>query len=191
MKKVIFMLMLFVLSPVWATDYLIEDGDEFGVLSLRDYDTFLMTGGTGHDLGLGGWSTGTIDDTDPLNIGQGDGGIWDISVSAYSELTINGGEFYEIICDDYSTLNLHGGQIFGSLLVEHTTTWVNIYGYGFNNDPFPGSPLTGFWADDTAFSIDLVDDTISTYDQIVFHEIPEPTTMALLGLGICLIRKRS
>jgi hypothetical protein len=191
MRKLILILMLFVLSPVaWATDYLIEDGDDFGNLGLFDYDTFLMTGGMGHNLSLGGWSTGIIEDTDPL-IDQYTGGIWGINVSGNSELTINGGEINEIVCDDFSTLNLHGGQILGDLMVEHTTAWVHIYGYGFNNDPFWGSPLTGYWADDIAFSINLVDSTISTYNQIVFHEIPEPATMALLGLGICLIRKRS
>jgi len=190
MKRLIVLSVLLFSGSAFATDYLIEDGDHFGVLSLYDYDTFFMTGGTGHDLGLGGWSTGIIEDTDPLNIAQGDGGIWEMSVSGYSELTINGGEFYEIDCDDYSTLNLHGGQIFGSLMVEHTTTWVNIFGYGFNNDPFLGSPLTGFWADDTPFSINLVDSAISTYDQIIFHEIPEPATLLLFGLGGLALRKR-
>jgi len=189
MKRLIILSILFFAGSAFAIDHLIEDGDDFGVLSLHDYDTFLMTGGTGHDLGLGGWSTGIIEDTDPLNIAETEGGIWEIDVSGHSELTINGGEFYEIDCDDYSTLNLHGGQIFGSLMVEHTTTWVNIYGYGFNNDPFPGSPLTGFWADATPFSINLVDDTISTYDQLIFHEIPEPATLLLLGLGGLALRK--
>lgn len=177
-------------SNVFAAVYNIGPGDDFGGLVLRDYDTLLITGGTGSDIDFGGWSTGIIEDTDPINLGQGDGGIWEMTVSGHSELTINDGEFYEIVSDDFSTLNLHGGQIFGSLMVEHTTAWVHIYGHGFNNDPFGGSPLTGFWADDTPFSINLVDSTISTYDQIVFHDTPEPGTLALLGLGGILLRKR-
>ena len=190
MKRLIILSVLILTDSVFATVYNIGPGDDFGVLALRDYDTFLMTGGTGHDLGLGDWSTATIEDTDPLNIGQGDGGIWEIDVASYSELTINGGEFYEIVGGQYSTINLHGGDIFGSLMVNHTTAWVNIYGYGFNNDPFIGSPLTGFWADATPFSINLVDSAISTYDQIVFHEIPEPATLLLFGLGGLALRKR-
>ena len=194
MKRLILLTIsiLVLFSSASYADYLIlvEDGDDFGVLSLFDYDTLLMTGGTGHDLGLGGWSTGIIEDTDPLNIPETSGGIWEMTVSGHSELTINGGEFYEIVCDDYSTLNLHGGQIFGSLEIEHITTWVHIYGYDFNNDPFLGSPLTGYWADDTAFSINLVDDTISTYDQIIFHEIPEPVSILLFGLGAFVLRKK-
>ena len=74
-------------------------------------------------------------------------------------------------------------------MVEHTTTWVHIYGYDFNNDPYTGSPLTGFWAGGTPFSINLVDSTISTYDQIVFHA-PEPASMILFGLGGLFLRKR-
>jgi len=190
MKRLLILLVLFFAGSAFATDYLIEDGDNFWGLELRDYDTLLITGGTGHDLNIGGWSTGIIEDTDPLNIAQGNGGIWEIKTASYSELTINGGEFYEIVVGQESTLDLYGGQIFGTLMVDHTTAWVNIYGYDFNNDPFMGSPLTGFWADDTPFSINLVDDPISTYDQIIFHEIPEPATAALFGLGFLLLRKR-
>jgi len=189
MKKIILISALLVISQAaFATDYVFGPGDEFGVLTLTDHDTLFMTGG-GHDLNLSGWSTGIIHDTDTL-VGPYEGGIWEVTVSGHSELTINDGEFYEMVCDDYSTTNLHGGQIFGSLEVEHITTWVHIYGYGFNNDPFTGSPLTGFWADGTPFSINLIDDTIPTYDQIVFHIVPEPVSMLMLGLGGLLVRSR-
>ncbi len=190
MKRIISIFtVIIVSSSVFATDYFIGPGDEFGSLGLSNYDTFLMTGGEGHDLSLGGWSTGIIEDTDPL-IGPFDGGIWEVDTFAYSELTINGGEFYEIGVHNDSIINLHGGQIFGGLTAYNSAAWFHIFGYGFNNDPFGGSPLTGFWADDTAFSINLVDSTISTYDQIVFHIIPEPATLILLALGAITIRRR-
>ena len=134
-------------------------------------------------------STGTIENTTPLTVPL-ETGIWQLNTHSYSELTINGGEIQFLKADDYSTVNFHGGQILGNLIVEHTTSWVHVYGYGFNNDPFGGSPLTGFWADDTAFSINLVDDGISTYDQIVFHIVPEPATLCLFGLGGMLLRRR-
>ena len=45
MRKSILMLMLFVMSSVsYATEYLIEDGDNFYNLTLIDYDTFLRIG---------------------------------------------------------------------------------------------------------------------------------------------------
>lgn len=100
------------------------------------------------------------------------------------------GEFYEMGVHNDSIINLHGGQIFGSLTAYNSAAWVHIYGHGFNNDPFGGSPLTGFWMDDTPFSINLVDSTISTFDQIIFHETPEPGTLILLGLGAITLRRR-
>ncbi len=178
----LFAVLLCLLFPgfAFATDYVFGPGDEFGVLSLFDYDTFLMTGGGGHDLGLGGWSTGVIHDTDML-VGPYEGGIWELETYSYAELIVNGGEFYEVGAHGESLIHFHGGQIFGSLTVFNPTAWVHLYGYGFNNDPFLGSPLTGFWADDTPFSINLVDSSYSTFDQIVFHEVYE--TEPLTGKG--------
>ncbi len=191
MKKIIVILMLFVMATgAWAVDYEITWGDDSPGLDLRNYDTLLMTGGTTHDINMGGWSIGIIEDTDPIDIPETAGGVFEITTASYSELTINGGEFYELDLHGESIANLHGGQIFGGLTVSNSTAWVNIYGYAFNNDPFPGSPLTGYWASGTPFSINLVDSTITTYDQLIFHEIPEPASIILLGLGGLLLRKR-
>ena len=176
-------------GSAFAIDYEFTWGDEFGSLILVDYDTLLMTGGQGGNLSLGGWSTATIEDTNPI-IGEGDGGIWQLNTASYSELTINGGEINDLGGQHESLINLSGGQILGDLTVFNLTAWVHIYGYGFNNDPFSGSPLTGFWADATPFSINLVDSTISTYDQIIFHEIPEPVSILLFGLGGLMLRRK-
>jgi len=176
-------------SPLFAAIYNIGPGDNFGNLGIVDYDTLLMTGGEGHNLDLLDWSTGTIENTSPI-IGEGVGGIWEIETKSFSELTISGGEINDLFGYDYSEISLSGGQILGDLTVYAPTAWVHIFGYGFNNDPFPGSPLTGFWADDTPFSINLVDSSISTYDQIIFHEIPEPATLLLFALGGLALRKR-
>lgn len=193
MKKIIItMLGLLVVwaSVVQAAIYNIGPGDDFGNLGLVDYDEFYMTGGEGHNLDLLDWSTGTIENTSPI-ISEGVGGIWEIETKSFSEITISGGEINNLFGYDYSEITLSGGQILGDLTIYNPTSWVHIFGYGFNNDPFPGSPLTGYWADDTPFSINLVDSTISTYDQIVFHIIPEPASILLFGLGGLLLRRKN
>ena len=187
--NLIIMSVLIFSGSVFATVYNIGPSDKFGSLTLVDTDTLFMTGGEGEELTLFGWSTASIEDTNPL-IGPNNGGIWDLNTYSYSELTISGGEINDLGGHGESIINLSGGQIFGDLTVFNPTAWVHIYGYGFNNDPFAGSPLTGFWVDSTPFSINLVDSTISTYDQIIFHEIPEPATLILFGLGGLVLRRK-
>ena len=188
MKKIILLLMLFLISQAtWATAYVVGPGDEFGNWIIDDYDTFLMTGGQGEDLSFSDWSTGTINDTDPI-IGEMDGGIWEVTTYSYSELTINGGEINDLESYHESLIHIYGGQILGDLTVYNSTAWVHIYGYDFGGS---SSVVTGFWADNTPFSINLVDDGISTYNQIVFHIIPEPATLLMLGLGGLVLRNKN
>jgi hypothetical protein len=52
-----------------------------------------------------------------------------------------------------------------------------------------GYLVTGYWESDTAFSTEVV--YYHQYDnQIIFHEIPEPATILMLGLGAVVLRKR-
>jgi len=204
-KIVLMMAMLVVVSGgrLKATHHLIEDGDHFGHLLLDNEDTLLMTGGEGEELSLLVSSVATIENTNPL-IGENNGGIWDVSVSSSSIFNLNGGEInrirtwwygtinmtggdvLETTLNNYSSLNLSGGQV-GQLTIASDESWAILDGYGFS-DYVPGNPITGYWHDDTAFSIDLVDDGISTYDQIIF--IPEPVSVLLLGIGGLILRKR-
>ncbi len=203
-KILLMMAMLVVVSGgrLEATHYTIEDGDNFGNLTLDD-DTLTMTGGEGHNLVLYGDSVATIENTAPL-VGVDDGGIWEITVSSSSILNLNGGEINSIRTywsgvinmtggevgevDLYSQnlFNLSGGQV-GQLTITSVESWAILDGYGFS-EYVPGNPITGYWHDDTAFSINLVDDGISTYDQIIF--IPEPVSVLLLGIGGLILRKR-
>jgi hypothetical protein len=51
--------------------------------------------------------------------------------------------------------------------------------------------LTGVWADDSLFNIQLVDTSPypSTYDSINFTIVPEPLSLGLLALGGLLARR--
>jgi len=192
-------------SPLFAAIYNIGPGDDFGNLGLIDYDTLLMTGGTGHDLILTGWSTGIIEDTDPLNIAQGDGGIWELDTYSYSELTINGGEFYELGAHGESIINLSGGRI------DHIYSYQTAWEWDYEVDPPEWVPnphitvvysgdlptvdvsnvLTGLWGNGSAFSIELHD--VFGYSPVIeniqFELIPEPATLLLLGSDGLALRK--
>ena len=203
-KIVLMMAILLIVSGgrLKATHYLFEDGDRFGSLILDNNDTLLMTGGVGEDLSLSGSSVATIENTSPLGSIPGDGGVWNISVGSTlnvyggeinrirtywsGEVNMTGGEVGEVDLYSQNLFNLSGGQV-GQLTITSVESWAILDGYGFS-EYVPGNPITGYWHDDTAFSIDLVDDGISTYDQIIF--IPEPVSVLLLSIGGLILRKR-
>lgn len=96
----------------------------------------------------------------------------------------------DIVGANYSgTLNLYGGIVNDSLGASGEST-VNLYGYSFYYDPtagsFDGGQLTGFWLDDTPFTIDLYG--AGTYSHI--NLVPEPSTLLLFGLGILGLRRK-
>lgn len=112
-----------------------------------------------------------------------------IGARDFGTLNMNGGTTDLIGVIDSGTLNLYGGLITESLGAWHDAV-VNIYGYDFNYDPMGGSldggQLTGFWLDDTPFTIDLYG--IETYSHI--NLIPEPSSLILLCLGGLILRRR-
>jgi hypothetical protein len=145
-------------------------------------------------------SGGTLQSLDMLNSSTAllSGGNITEGVSVWNDSTmdITGGEIgWYLDASDLSTVNLHGGEI-TDWLYATDSSMVNIYGYGFNYDgdagDWNGGLLTGFWFDDTPFSIDILDniEVDSTYYDHV-NLVPEPCTLSLLILGgLGLLRKR-
>jgi len=123
--------------------------------------------------------------------------VGSVGVSDSGTLNMFGGNVDVIMVGSTKTANLYGGIISDYLMAAST---VGIYGYGFQYNPlagdYRGGQLTGFWLDDTPFSIDLFGNPggpyggpIDTYSHIVL--IPEPATVLLLGLGVLMLKKRS
>ena len=95
---------------------------------------------------------------------------------------------------DSSTIDISGGMITDWLYATDRSV-VNIYGYGFDYDPYGGrwngGELTGFWMDDSPFTIELLDNVAvdsTYYDHI--NLVPEPATLSLLLLGGLAGRRR-
>ena len=196
-------------SEAWATsisfyeDGVIQEGDVYDyvgvfndatvdmtggivtiVLSANDQSTVNVSGGVLGRLGSGEFST--------LNL-SGDMETSELEVHNSSTMSMFGGNVGSMKVGSSNPVNLHGGVISDYLKAVST---INIYGYGFYYNPlagnYMGGQLTGFWLDDTPFSIDLYYEDepsgplIDTWSHIVL--IPEPVTILLLGLGAINIR---
>ena len=159
-----------------TSDFLIQDGD--------DYDMILVYGDTTTVDMFGGKATFQSYDKSTINIS---GGIV-TEVYPRDDSTIN---FTGATCTNVEvgggTFNISGGQILGQIYAPTNGSVVNIYGYGFEYD----GQLTGFWSDGTPFGIAFRETVPGggnaySYDKVVLHEIPEPATLLLLGLGIVM-----
>jgi hypothetical protein len=179
-------------STTFAYDYVIEDGDNFGDLSLYDYKTLLMTGGEGHHLYLFDWSEAAIQDTEPL-IDENHGGIWILGVAGHCYLDFSGGEIHELDIGSYATATLSGGLIgrISSYQVVAPDPHIEIICRDWTWYE-SANILTGTWADYTTFNIRLFNQT--PYDPVIenikFTIVPEPLSLLLLAAGGTLLARR-
>jgi hypothetical protein len=188
-------------TVAFYTDGVIQDGDVYDYVSVYNNAKVDMSGGTVSEI-LTAYSSSTINisggilnildswDSSILTL-VGNPQINELGVSFSGRANIFGGTINFLKVGSSNPVNLYDGIISDYLLATST---VNIYGYDFQYNPlagdYRGGQLTGFWMDDTPFSIDLYyDDTpggvpVDTYAHIVL--IPEPATLLLLGLGVLL-----
>jgi len=79
---------------------------------------------------------------------------------------------------------LHGGEIdYMQCLVESE---VHIYGYQLEAER---GRITGYWEDWTPINITMFRGE-PYYGHVYFHEIPEPTSIGILGIGLFFFRKK-
>ncbi|MDG9671378.1 PEP-CTERM sorting domain-containing protein [Hahella sp. CR1] len=159
----------------------------------------------------------TINENDAININGSESMVYthdqstltampdsDISwLYAYdnSTININGGETSWLFGYHNSTINISAGDISWLKVFNNSETnityldnlsWlevyndavVNIYGSNFS---YSNSHLSGNWANGNSFSFWA----LGNIDNIVLHAVPEPSTFALLVLGMgLLVRNR-
>ena len=240
MKRLMILSILFFTSSAFAAIYNIGPGDDFGVLGLVDYDTLLMTGGTGdmeYDIVVGSGDIypnlvldnkktlingGSVEylgitnqsvvdivstsDYPGLSVGIKITGVNDSTVNVSggkfmkistggndSILNISGGTFTMGIDLEgfYAQGHLSGGEIPNIGLVGRECD-LHFWGYNFtlqDLNSYDRYLVTGYWESGIAFSTEVV--YYQQYgNQIIFHEIPEPATILLFGLGGLALRKR-
>ncbi len=189
-------LVLLSTSAVFAGfDYVIEEG-RYGLPSLEDYETLLMTGGGGDSLNLDDHSLARVEGTSPLE--EGYGGIWHLNVYGEAHLEFLGGEVHQLDLGTYGTAVLSGGRI--DRLSSRQNAWKYEDGPPVHLVPNPHitivcdldsvvhnpqtNILTGTWLDGMAFSIQLID--VEGYSPAIenIQFIPEPSTLLLMALGV-------
>jgi hypothetical protein len=138
-----------------------------------------------------------IYDTSSFNLYEGS--VVGIDLYILSNAGIYGGNALGLATWNRSTLNLYGGSI--GWFTAWDDSMINMYGYGFAYSPGEcigvpgcignGGKISGYWQNGSTFEVLLNDVSGNhTYDHIVFHEIPEPASVLLLGLGGLLLRRR-
>ena len=199
MKKLLFLVLLITCVPVCSASIADDDTTIDGYLSTGEYETsridiegteqLIVEGGGAFRIQAFDYSYLEVQYTStPLS---NNSGIYDILLDDYSELLYLSGITQEIALYGHSKASLKGGRIDG-LNIYHGPTnscYVTIYcqpGYQKNSNG-----ISGLWADGTSFDIDFIDHspyTTAPYVNII--EVPEPATLALLGLGGLLIRRK-
>jgi|GEM_PF-3565516 len=205
------LLVLFIDSSyVNATDYdvIVGPGESIESLILDD-EKALIDGGS--VLGITATNQSVVDVLNTSNYPGYSVGIYIAGIDG-SIMNFYNGDIEKINTGNGARLNMSGGTVYwnidmeGSLVQVHLsggevpyTSLVGSYcdlhfwGYGFTSDPISENnaffDITGFWADGTPFSTQAYNYNPDV-NQIIFHEIPEPTTLMLLATSGLFLRKR-
>ena len=195
--KIVVIMIIFIEVQIAQADKIftssgeINEGDNWGAVYVQNDTTVVdMWGGFVADL--------FAEDASKVNIygGQivGGGGLWpEKGIAAWYSSTVNifGGSICVAQVGYSATLNLYGGEIDTIWGNFGTSPVINVYGIGLqltNDGGLHGDgTISGNWSDGSEFYVDLYG---NAYSEIILHEIPEPTSLLLVGFGGTLLLKK-
>lgn len=192
--------LLFVSSIYAASDWTIQSGTNYITENDQYYNVWVNNSAV---LNMSGGYTTYIYTNNSSTLHITGGKIFKVESQGNSITSISDGDVAKIYCYDTSVLNVYGWQnglgLSDSPLIvasghsvvnifqgnargqlnAYDNSIVHIYGKNFN---FQSNFLTGTWVNGTDFSL-YMRGQFELPSQIVFHEIPEPTSAAVMILG--------
>jgi len=195
-----FLLLLIFYAPVVASladdpetiDGLLETGEyAFGV-SVEGAEKLVVEGGGADVIDTWDYSRLEITSTSlPLELHES--GVFDIHLTDNSSLLFTGGATESIVLYKNSFVELKGGQI--NYVTIYRRPQDSCYVTIFCQEGYlkTTTGISGLWADGTDFYIQFCNvgsPFPATHNFVNVEIVPEPATLALLGLGGLLLRKR-
>jgi len=183
---------------IFGDDTIVDmSGGSVDYISTFDSSTLNMIGGRAE---MGAFDTSTINifsgnlsgavawDNAEVNLFDCDYSL-DLSVGGSGIANMTGGTVEYLSAGGSGIINLFAGLVTDSLNAWDSAA-VNVYGYDLSKTITGGvygyGQMSGFWLDDTAFTIDF--STAETYSHI--NLVPEPGTLILMGLGMMIMKRR-
>lgn len=194
---------LFVPTTYAGYDRVISNGEYVYGLDWGS-GSLLVDGGGGDRIEVLNYAQIEVRSTS-MPLGLDKGGIMDITLKNFSQLSYFGGLTGNLIIRQNSIADLHGGQIdyitsFQNVFWmygEPTGQHINLYcqtGWSWLTDGAQNKVgITGLWMDNTPFTIQFQDRTSLGFDPVwanINVIVPEPASIMLLALGGLLIKKR-
>lgn len=186
LKIRISILLAILMLPVCANaidfyeDGWITEGNSFDTVNVWNDANVLMTGGEAFYCNLYNSSR--------FNFYDGDIGVF----STYNSAIVN------VFADDNPGFYINGQSqvhLFNGGFVNNAMIYddgqLNIYGYNLQYIIGFCDRIFGLWPDNQSFEIAIRNSDMGALkDNVFLHEIPEPSTLSLLGLFALFIRKR-
>ena len=191
-----------VVGNVQGVIYEISDGDDIDEFNLINDDTLTMTGGevfglscfNTSNVNISGGGINELDTYDFSTVNISGGEINYLDAYDFSTVNVSGGDITYLRVSGSSTVNLSGGKILNALGAYDETAYIHLYVlkpvyYAPDGGDYFDGLIYGLWPDGSVFSLTLINWNISTFNQISFHIIPEPTSIIFLGLGAIIFKR--